>query len=401
MLVVIVCLFKIVYGSFMEQYDIIKFNKNDIIIKSGEKPVEYFYIIVKGKAKSHNDFYENYKYQSKKGSIIGLISSLIDEPYFSTVEALEETEVLKIKIDSIINIKNEDLLDKIYNYLYLILETWLSKYYTILAKKKVDLYNKDDILTMAYIYKNNGHEDAVYKMCHEYLNLFPDNNYVDEINNILKTIKPIREEPELIEENVYKFKKGYCLYSEVRSRNHIYIIKSGKVGVYSVLNSKQTMRCVYTDGYMINGYHPILDYKPLLTTAIVLEESVITIINKKELVQMIEQNKELRINFIKMVAVKVNNAILKIKAIKTEELYKKLIIIIYSILKMEFLFNNQKKLKLPYKINDIKNMLDINNSNKEVISELKKIKYIEVDSFDNITISEVENYFNEYKSYTF
>ena len=76
---------------------------------------------------------------------------------------------------------------------------------------------------MAYIYKNNGHEDTVYKMCHEYLNLFPDNNYINEINNILKTVKPIREEPELIEENVYKFKKGYCLYSEVRSRNHIYI----------------------------------------------------------------------------------------------------------------------------------------------------------------------------------
>lgn len=162
------------------------------------------------------------------------------------------------------------------------------------------------------------------------------------------------------------------------------------------------MRCVYTDGYMINGYHPILDYKPLLTTAIVLEESIISIINKKELVQMIDQDKELRISYIKMVAVKVNNAILKIKAIKTEDLYKKLVIMIYSILKMEFLFNNGKKnLKLPYKIKDIKNMLDINNSNKEIISELKKVKYIEVDSFDNITISEVENYFNEYKSYTF
>ena len=162
------------------------------------------------------------------------------------------------------------------------------------------------------------------------------------------------------------------------------------------------MRCVYTDGYMINGYHTILDYKPLLTTAIVLEESIISIINKKELVQMIDQDKELRISYIKMVAVKVNNAILKIKAIKTEDLYKKLVIMIYSILKMEFLFNNGKKnLKLPYKIKDIKNMLDINNSNKEIISELKKVKYIEVDSFDNITISEVENYFNEYKSYTF
>ena len=94
---------------------------------------------------------------------------------------------------------------------------------------------------------------------------------------------------------------------------------------------------------MINGYHTILDYKPLLTTAIVLEESIISIINKKELVQMIDQDKELRISYIKMVAVKVNNAILKIKAIKTEDLYKKLVIMIYSILKMEFLFNNGKK----------------------------------------------------------
>ena len=117
MLVVVVCLFKIVYGSFMEQYNIIKFNKNDIIIKSGEKPVEYFYIIVKGKAKSHNDFYENYKYQSKKGSIIGLISSITNESYFSSIEAIEDCELLEIKIDNINKYSNNKLIKRISDYL--------------------------------------------------------------------------------------------------------------------------------------------------------------------------------------------------------------------------------------------------------------------------------------------
>ena len=43
------------------KYDIIKFNKNDIIIKSGEQPSEYFYILMSGKAVSYYEFYKEYK----------------------------------------------------------------------------------------------------------------------------------------------------------------------------------------------------------------------------------------------------------------------------------------------------------------------------------------------------
>lgn len=385
----------------MSKYDTIKFNKDDIIIKSGEKPLNHFYIIAKGKTICHNDFYESYKYNNEKGSILGLVSSTIDEPYFSTIEAEEETEVIKIKTDSIINISNEELLDKIYDYLYLILETWLSKYYTILAKNKVDLYNKYDILTMIEIYKNNGYTDVVHKMASKYMHMFPDTDDADEIKKILNDIKPL-EKPKHISGTSFEFKRGYCLYSEIASSNHIYIIKSGKVGIYCILNEKQIIRNIYSEGYIINGYPPSLEYKPLLTTAIILEDSVINIISKKELVKMINKDRELRMDFIKMASIKVHNAILKIKSINTKELNKKLIIIIYSIIKMETLFNKDiKTLKSLYKIDDIKNMLNIKMSNKDICLELENVKYIEIDSLNNINISDVKNYIEEYKNYIF
>ncbi|ACN82744.1 cyclic nucleotide-binding domain-containing protein [Brachyspira hyodysenteriae] len=386
----------------MDKYDTVNFNKNDIIIKSGENPPKYFYILMDGKATSYYDFYKEYKHKNVKGSIIGLISAIIEEPYFSTVEVEETSELIKINIESIINIKDENLLIKMYNYLYFILETWLSKYYTILAVNKVDLYNKDDTITMANIYKNNGYIDASYKLCLKYIELFPESNDITKVKKFINDIENIKYTKELehIENNIYKFPKGYCIYTEIYSSDNIYIIQSGKVGIYSIVNSKQIVRNIYTDGYIINGYNPTLEYQPLLTTAIVLEDSIINIMTKNQLIDMIYNNKSLRINFIKMVAIKVNNAVLKVKAMKKDELSTKLIIIIYSVLKMETLYNKDiTKLTLLYTIEDIKNMLNIDADNKEICNELKNIQYVELDSNSNIKITNIENYFKKYKNY--
>ena len=385
----------------MEKYDTVKFSKNDLIIRAGENPSDYFYILIEGKAISHYDFYKEYKTENKKGSIIGLISSITREPYFSTVEAVENSEFLKIKINSIIDIENEDLLNKIYTYLYFILEIWLSKYYTILAVNKVDLYNKDDIITMANIYKNNGFLDASYKLCLKYIELFPENPDIDKINDFIKDINPNIKEAESIDNSIYKFPKGYCLYTELDSSDNMYLIQSGKVGVYSIVNSKQVIRNIYIDGYIVNGYNPTLEYKPLLTTAIALEDSIINIIKKDQLIEMMYKNKSSKINFVKMTSLKVNNAILKIKALKNDKLQYKLIIIIYSILKMKTLFNkNAVKLTLSYTIEDIKNILNLNLPNEEIYKELKNIKYIEVDSSFTIKITNIKNYLKEYRNYT-
>lgn len=377
----------------MKKYDTIKYNKSDLIFKSGEDPADYFYVVKSGKLISHNSFYEKYKFYSKKGNIIGLISSVINEPYFSTVEAVEDTELIKIKVDSIMNINNQNLINKIYKYLYFILETWLSKYYTILAKNKVDLYNKDDILVMVNIYKNNGFIDAGYKMCNDYIRLFPSNKDVDKVKDLLKDMKAM-EEPKHLEGNIYKFKKGYCLYTEINTSNSIYIIKSGNIGIYSILNSKQTIRFIYSNNYIINGYKPILEYTPLQTTAIVLSDSIIEIISKEELLKDIKMNQSI----IKMTSVKINSAILKIKAMNINDIKSKLIIIIYSIMKIETLFNQSKSISLPYKIDDIKNMLNIENiSTDEISKEFNEIKYLKINSSNYIEIVNTKKYREEYK----
>ncbi|WP_028328508.1 cyclic nucleotide-binding domain-containing protein [Brachyspira alvinipulli] len=377
----------------------IEFKQKDLILKSGDKPENYFYIITEGKVVSYNNFYEQYKFYSKKGYIIGLVSAVIKEAHFETIEAVEDTEVIKINIDSIVNINNKNLINKIYKHLYLVLETWLSKYYTILAKNKVDLYNKDSILIIANIYLNNGFQDAAYKICRDYIQLFPENKDIEEAKKLLKDIKPI-EEPQLIDKNVYKFKKGYCLYSELNTSDLIYMVKSGKVAIYSIVNSKQTMRIIYSSNYFINGYKPILEYAPLLTTAIVLEDSVIEIMNKEELLTKLDMDKNLRLNLIKIISIKINNAVLKIKAINAKDIKSKLIIIIYSIIKIEQLFNDSTSITLSYNIDNIKNMLNLEIDLDEIYTELKTIKYIKFNkNSDTIDVTNTIKYIKEYENY--
>ena len=382
-----------------QQYNKITIKKSTIIFQYKEPAKNYFYIILKGKVTAYNVFYENYDIHYKEGDIIGLISSIINEPYYSTIESTEDIEVLKIYVQDLPKVDNYKLIDKISNYLSSIFETWLSKYYTLVIKNKVDLYNKEDILIMASIYKNNNFIDASYKICIQYLELCKNECNTEKVEQFLKYLKP-KKEPELIAENTYKVKKGYCLYTEIYSSNHVYIIKSGRVGIYNIINQKQTVRLIYTEGYIINGYPPSLEYKPLLTNAIAIEDSVIEILKKEELISAANRNEELRIALILVTAVKVNNVTLKIKAVKEKELKNKLIIALYSIIKIETLFKKQETIKLPYKIKDIIDMIDLNNDINEIYLEFENIKYVELDTFKNIIVNNTEYFLEEYENYT-
>lgn len=177
------------------------------------------------------------------------------------------------------------------------------------------------------------------------------------------------------------------------------MIKSGKVGIYSIIDSKPIVRLIYSYNYIINYYKPVLDYKPLLTTAIVLEDSIIEIIKKDLMENIIHEDNKFIINYIKVIAAKINNAILKIKALSAKELNEKLIIIIYSFLKIETLFEKNKNVRLYYSIKDIKNILNIDTDNNEIIQILKQIKYIEIDDKQNIIVHNYEKFFKEYEHY--
>ncbi|MEI0485186.1 cyclic nucleotide-binding domain-containing protein [Brachyspira intermedia] len=383
----------------MKKYRLVKYKKGDTILKNSQISKDCFYIITKGSIKSYNNFYNN---TYKMGNIIGLIASITKEPYYSTVEAIEDTELWEIKIENINKINNKHLINKISNYLSFVLEIWLSKYYSLIIKNKIDLYNKEDILTMASIYKDNGFIDASYKLCLSYINMF-DNDYhvhnIDDVKKFMKTLSKSKE-PEHIENNSYKMYKGYCIYTELEATDHIYYIRSGRIGIYNIADSSYITRMIYPAHFVIDDYAPTLEYKTLFTTAIVLEDSIVEILTKEELVKKLHDNAELRFRMIKMTSMKVISTILKIKSINKTELKDKLILLIYAILKIETLFYEKTYIKLYYKIEDIKNMMHDDIDINDIQNALKNIEYLETDCFNNIIITDSCKYFKEYESYT-
>ncbi|MEI0445974.1 cyclic nucleotide-binding domain-containing protein [Brachyspira intermedia] len=383
----------------MKKYRLVKYKKGDTILKNSQISKDCFYIITKGSIRSYNNFYNN---TYKMGNIIGLIASITKEPYYSTVEAIEDTELWEIKIENINKINNKHLINKISNYLSFVLEIWLSKYYSLIIKNKIDLYNKEDILTMASIYKDNGFIDASYKLCLSYINMFENDYHVHNIEDVKKFMKTLSKskEPEHIENNSYKMYKGYCIYTELEATDHIYYIRSGRIGIYNIADSSYITRMIYPAHFVIDDYAPTLEYKTLFTTAIVLEDSIVEILTKEELVKKLHDNAELRFRMIKITSMKVISTILKIKSINKTELKDKLIVLIYAILKIETLFSEKTYIKLYYKIEDIKNMMHDDIDINDIQNALKNIEYLETDCFNNIIITDSCKYFKEYESYT-
>ena len=213
----------------MLKYNTIKFNKDATIFIEGQEPKYTFYIIKKGSVIVYSYFADNFIIKYNEGEIIGLFNAVLNEPYFSTVKALEDVEVIELNINEIEKIDNLSLINKIYDYLMINIERWLKRYYYFLHKENKIYYgnhsHKHNILEMLKIYFKSGYDDVVYKTYNKYKELHPE-KYIEneEIDDILKKVKPA-EEPEKLDNNIYKYKKGFCLYTELQGTDNLYVIK--------------------------------------------------------------------------------------------------------------------------------------------------------------------------------
>ena len=381
----------------MHKYSNLNFKKSSIIFIKDQSPRNSFYIITKGKAISYGTFQFNIEFN--KGDILGLVNVVLNEPYFYNMKALEDMEVIELNLDEIINTKNKDLTLKIYEYLNSSLETWLGRYYLLISESKEIVKGKtqEEILNMAKVYSKNGFNHAAYKLYNEYLKRFPDDKEnINDVKNKLSDITPIPEPLEK-KDNVFHYKKGYCLYTELEGSDKLYIIKSGKIGIYNVVNLHQITRSIYSKNSIIDGYNPVLSYQALSTSAIILEDSIIKVLKKEELLNVIENDNAIKLYYIKMLSIKIRNTILKIIALNTDDMLAKLLITLYYILRTEKLNNDINSINLPYRVNDIKTMLNIKND--EILKkELNKIRAITISDKDYINITDIESFMIEYKN---
>ncbi|MCZ9839843.1 cyclic nucleotide-binding domain-containing protein [Brachyspira hyodysenteriae] len=389
----------------MLNYKTINFNKSATIFIEGQEPRYTFYIIKKGRVVVYSYFADNYTVEYKEGEIIGLFNAVLNEPYFSTVKALEDTEVIEMNINEIEKINTISLINKIYDYLLLNIERWLNRYYYFLHKENNPYYNRHtksknfDIAEMCKIYINNGFTDAAYKLYKEYIKINPnDENKKEELKNLYNNIKPI-EEPEKLETDIYKYKKGYCLYTELQSKDYLYIIKYGKIGVYNIFDSKQITRRVLSTDDVLNGYSPISkSNKYLSTTAIVLEDSIIQLVKKEDVMNLVESDRTLRLYFVKMMSMRIYSTISRIRSFNANKVVSKFVIIIEALIKNELLFKNINKIKFPYNINDICSMIGVEYK-KNIEHEILKIKSLDISDDGYLIVNDVESFYEEYEIY--
>ena len=389
----------------MLNYKTINFNKSATIFIEGQEPKYTFYIIKKGRVVVYSYFADNYTVEYKEGEIIGLFNAVLNEPYFSTVKALEDTEVIEMNINEIEKIDTISLINKIYEYLIINIERWLNRYYYFLHKENNPYYSRHgksknyDIMEMCKIYLNNGFADAAYKLYKKYIELNPnDEERKEELNNLYKNIKPI-EEPENIEADIYKYKKGYCLYTELQSKDYLYIIKYGKVGVYNIFDSKQVTRRVLATDDVLNGYAPISKNKKYLsTTAIVLEDSIIQLVKKEDAMNLVQSNRNLRLYFVKMMSMRIYGTISRIRSFNANKIVSKFVIIIEALIKTELLFKSINKIKFQYNINDICSMIGVEYK-KSIDNEILKIKSLDISDEGYLMVNDVESFYKEYEIY--
>ena len=127
-------------------------------------PRNVFYIITKGKVISYsiNSNSEIYKEIYGVGYVVGLINIAANEPYFITLEVVEDVEAIEMNLETIINLNTNELIEIMYNYINSAFEVWLYKYYICIVKNKIDLYNKENIFKISKIYETKGLNHSNY-----------------------------------------------------------------------------------------------------------------------------------------------------------------------------------------------------------------------------------------------
>ncbi|WP_258075092.1 hypothetical protein [Brachyspira murdochii] len=88
-------------------------------------------------------------------------------------------------------------------------------------------------------------------------------------------------------------------------------------------------------------------------------------------------------------------------ALSSKDIFMKLLITIYYIVRTESLFLNKdvNTAKLLYKLQDIAAVIGYNNDINMIKNELKKIRFISIDDENYIHILDINNFIKEYEIY--
>ncbi len=384
----------------MTNFNIIEFKKDSAIYVAGQNPQDVFYIIKEGTVIDKNYVIENTNFEFTVGDILGLVSGILREPYYSTAIAADDVKLIEIKVNDIYNIEDTKIIENIYKYLVKFMEIWLGKYFHKLAESlNITSYKENDAFEIAKVYEESGYTPAALYMYKKIIEMFPNDEHKEISNRILEIEKKENIEPPLqINYNLYEYRKGSCIFSELESNTSLYVIRDGKVGVYSVFDGRLITRIIFDSGNII-GYKPILGNKLLLTTCIILEDTVLQVVNKEDFLKLALNNSKIEYHLVNIMSRRIYNTVIKTYSISIKSVVGKFYSMVYSLAKTELLFKNDKEfLELPYTAHDICGMVGIENRDY-VKNEVQKTNVMVFSRTGKIIIPNLEKFFEEYELY--
>lgn len=373
----------------MNTFDIIEYKKSSTIFVYGKASYEVFFVILDGNVLLENYLIENEKLILKKGDFLGLINAISNEPYFSTATSIDNVKLMAIKVKDLMKLNDNPMFDRIFQYLAKNLDLLSNMYLNMISRCFIEKnYEVEDLISIANYYKANEYDYVAKYMYEKYLEMFEgeeQSEYAQKMIDEIGVIKNI----EFIENNIVEYKKGSCLFCEHEYNHNIYIIRSGKVGLYNVFQGYKIIQMIFVKGGVI-GYRSILTYNRQTATAIIMEDSVVEKIGKDEFRSRLKTDNSFKYYLISCIAKRIWLLITKIESIGIKSYIGKLYNIIYFIAKSEFLiYNNQYYINIPYSIDELMDMVGILYEEKEnVIKLISKNKYFKINNH-NIILSDI------------
>lgn len=126
---------------------------------------------------------------------------------------------------------------------------------------------------------------------------------VNGLSNFADTAKGLAGLEDLnLSKQIKTFKKKESIYFEGEYPNVLYFLKSGKVKTFRLHeDAKEYITGILTEGDYF-GYLPILERRPYDECAVALKDTEVFKISKKDFLDLIQKNRDVAANFIKLIS---------------------------------------------------------------------------------------------------
>jgi CRP/FNR family transcriptional regulator len=312
-----------------------QFKKGSIIFVEGSKNIENFYIIKSGKVRITRNVEiidDPSKSLLKEGDYFGVVSCIGKRPRLETIVALTDVVLISVKYDQF-----EELIRRNNTVALKILKLYsqrLREFDDAIARlslKKPIPHSPESIFNIGlYYYNNNSYKEARYaftkftKYCPSSPLVLKAQQYLTEINNILKDVKEYVQETPIIR----KYFDRSILFCEYEPGDEVFVIQDGKVKITRVIGNNEVLLAVLNPGDIL-GEMALIENKPRSATAIAFGDTTTLVINRQNFMVMVQNNPQIVVKILYLLSERIWTAYKQLENIMISDPYGRLLDILF------------------------------------------------------------------------